>query len=157
MTSLLKKMTNPLLVAVFLLTSFSMAVDARPLNDRKTIEVISSEQLLEIIQTEGFSNAEIDVDGDIEFFIDGHLAYFILSEDYDYVFFQTWWSTDNVDEYDMNDWNAQALFSRAYIDDEGDAVLESDFSFVGGVRVAAFREYVRNAISQFHEFSSIYF
>lgn len=155
--TLLKKFTGTLFATLFLLTSLSLTADAKPLHDRKVIDVITSEQLLEIVQDEGFPDANIDEDGDIEFFIDGHLAYFILSEDLDYVYFQTYWSDSEVDEYDMNDWNAQALFSRAYIDDEGDPILEADFSFEGGVRVGAFQYFIRNTISQFHEFDSIYF
>lgn len=33
----------------------------------------------------------------------------------------------------INDWNKGKRFSRAYLDDDGDAVLEADLDFEGGV------------------------
>lgn len=42
----------------------------------------------------------------------------------------------------MNDWNKAMRFSRAYIDDEGDPVIESDLDLEGGASVGAVEEFI---------------
>jgi hypothetical protein len=43
----------------------------------------------------------------------------------------------------MNKWNRDHRFSRAYRDDDGDAVLEADLDFAGGVTEEAIKAWVR--------------
>ncbi len=42
----------------------------------------------------------------------------------------------------MNEWNQSHRFSRAYIDDENDPVIESDLDLEGGATVGAVREFI---------------
>ncbi len=43
---------------------------------------------------------------------------------------------------DINKWNMEKRFSRAYLDDEGDPVVESDLDLEGGVSLGAVREFI---------------
>ena len=43
----------------------------------------------------------------------------------------------------MNEWNRDHRFARAYRDDDGDAVLEADLDFAGGVTEEAIKAWVR--------------
>lgn len=43
----------------------------------------------------------------------------------------------------INEWNKRRRFSRAYLDDEGNAVLESDMDLEGGVTTGAIREFLK--------------
>ena len=43
----------------------------------------------------------------------------------------------------VNEWNKSKRFSRAYIDDEGDPVIESDLDLEGGTTVGAIQEFIR--------------
>jgi len=43
----------------------------------------------------------------------------------------------------VNEWNKSKRFSRAYIDDEGDPVIESDLDLEGGSTVGAIQEFIR--------------
>ena len=42
----------------------------------------------------------------------------------------------------VNEWNKKHRFSRAYIDDSGDPVLESDLDFDGGVTLDSLKLFV---------------
>ena len=44
--------------------------------------------------------------------------------------------------HSMNKWNAEKRFSRAYIDDEDDPVVESDLDLEGGSSLGAVREFI---------------
>lgn len=43
----------------------------------------------------------------------------------------------------INEWNKSKRFSRAYVDDEGDAVIEADLDFAGGVTKDAIEEFIK--------------
>lgn len=43
----------------------------------------------------------------------------------------------------INEWNRRRRFSRAYLDGEGNAVLESDLDLDGGVGIDAVREFIK--------------
>ncbi len=43
----------------------------------------------------------------------------------------------------INEWNKTKRFSRAYIDDEGDAVIEADLDFAGGVTKETIEEFIK--------------
>lgn len=60
-------------------------------------------------------------------------------------------SVDKFDENIFNDWNSDALFTRAYFRDE-QAILESDLNINGGITLenfAAFLAYYQNALPEF--------
>ena len=42
-----------------------------------------------------------------------------------------------------NEWNKRHRFTRAYIDDDGDAVLEADIDFTGGVTEANIKAWIK--------------
>lgn len=56
-------------------------------------------------------------------------------------------SVEDVDVAWVNDWNAQQRWSRAYLDHDGDPVLESDLSLHGGVT----RENVRIFLEGYYQ------
>ncbi len=43
----------------------------------------------------------------------------------------------------INEWNKTKRFSRAYVDDEGDAVIEADLDFAGGVTKETVEEFIK--------------
>lgn len=43
----------------------------------------------------------------------------------------------------INEWNKRRRFSRAYLDEEGNAVIESDLDIEGGVTAGAVREFIK--------------
>lgn len=51
--------------------------------------------------------------------------------------------SDNATEARMNAWNRDMRYSRAYIDNDGDAVLELDLPLRGGVTQASFSSFIK--------------
>ena len=52
-------------------------------------------------------------------------------------------STDNPPSLELvNEWNREKRFSRAYLDEEGDPVLEADLDLAGGVADGAIRAFL---------------
>mgnify|MGYP005609176595 FL=1 len=52
-------------------------------------------------------------------------------------------STDNPPSLErVNEWNREKRFSRAYLDEEGDPVLEADLDLAGGVADGAIRAFL---------------
>lgn len=62
------------------------------------------------------------------------------------------WFNDKVSVQKINDWNKKQRFCRAYLDKDGDAVLESDLDLEGGVtleNIKAFIDTYRNLLPLF--------
>ena len=53
----------------------------------------------------------------------------------------------------VNEWNQQKRFSRAYIDKDGDPVLEADIDFTGGVTEANIKAWVKLYRDQLMEYA----
>lgn len=53
----------------------------------------------------------------------------------------------------INSWNAARSWSRAYLDDENDPILEADFSFAGGVTRKAVVKWIQRFEESLEEYS----
>jgi Putative bacterial sensory transduction regulator len=53
----------------------------------------------------------------------------------------------------INTWNREKRFSRAYIDSENDAVIESDLDLEGGVSNKAIDEFIRTFRTSLKDFT----
>jgi hypothetical protein len=65
--------------------------------------------------------------------------------------FATFQGPSTADE--MNAWNRGARFSRAYVDEEADAVIEDDLLLAGGVTGESVRLYVNSFLVSLAEFA----
>ncbi|BBL94652.1 hypothetical protein TthHC11_21860 (plasmid) [Thermus thermophilus] len=59
---------------------------------------------------------------------------------------------DRPDHARLNGWNREKLFSRAYLDEDGDPVLEADLDLEGGVTNGAIRALLENFRDSMREF-----
>lgn len=62
-----------------------------------------------------------------------------------------------VDTKKINDWNKKHRFSRAYLDDTGDPVLESDLDFDGGVTLESLKLFIKvfkSSVADYKKFLS---
>ena len=89
-------------------------------------------QLIAIAKSEGYV-VSIDEDGDLLWKIEGFLAYILVSDDGEYVQFQSSFEEAGTSLEKVNAWNQSKRYSRSYIDSEGDPVLELDLDLEGGV------------------------
>ena len=60
---------------------------------------------------------------------------------------------DRPDHARLNGWNREKLFSRAYLDEDGDPVLEADLDLEGGVTNEAIRAFLENFRDSMREFT----
>lgn len=62
---------------------------------------------------------------------------------YESLLFYAAWSTETPFEFSVvNDWNRRARFGRAYVDEQGDPVIELDLLLSGGVTLETIKAYI---------------
>lgn len=112
--------------------------------DREVLERMTAERMESLIRLEGFADVSIDEDEDLIVRMNGYQVLVSVSQnDYSVVLFHFALGGTRATLRDINDWNAKKLFSRAYLDDDGDPVLEMDVDLAGGVTVARLRDAIR--------------
>ena len=107
---------------------------------QQMIAVSDPDQILNLARGYGSANLEKSDNGDplIRGRIDG-VGYAIFFNDCtnnrncDTLGFYAGWTDTNVTEAHVAEWNRTKRFSRAYIDDEGDPVIEFDVNLKSGV------------------------
>lgn len=101
----------------------------------------TDEQLVKMLEDEGFRSVQVVEPTVIEITIDGLDYYMFVYEDGD---LQLWFGlTDyDVNIQDMNEWNRTRRLTRAYIDDENDPILEADLLANAGYTTRQLAEWV---------------
>ncbi|WP_185962118.1 YbjN domain-containing protein [Palleronia caenipelagi] len=56
--------------------------------------------------------------------------------------------TKDLSASDLNDWNKESVLTRAYIDDEGDPVIEADLRVESGFSAARIRKFTDTFLEQ---------
>jgi hypothetical protein len=64
------------------------------------------------------------------------------------------WTGQNVNASDLNVWNRGYRFSHAYIDGDGDPVLEIDLDLAGGICEERIKDFVRTCNASFNRFQT---
>jgi hypothetical protein len=64
------------------------------------------------------------------------------------------WTNQNVTVDDINRWNRDFRFSRAYLDDDGDPVLELDLNMAGGICEDRIKDFLKTCTMSFSRFKS---
>jgi len=115
----------------------------------------SDQTLLEVLNEMGFGNAGPIDSGLLMFAVDGRQVLLINHADGNLqLHFAVTGGTWSYQ--DVNEWNKNRRLSRAYIDNEGDPVLEADLLASGGVSMSRLRRfidvYVRSSLVAFEYF-----
>lgn len=98
--------------------------------------------ILEIMKNEGYS-ATKDKDGDVEWKIDGFKAWIVFSDDESHLLFYSAFGDTEANLRKVNTWNSEVIYSRSYIDDNGDPIIEYPLRTKSGVT----REQVNDFLS----------
>lgn len=104
---------------------------------------LSSAQLQAQMQAGGYS-FEVDEDGDLIWTLNGYSAYLIIAEDQQSVLLRMSFHDSIATIDDVNGWNRAMKYSRSYIDEVGDPVLELDLELRGGVSAEHIQQFLRN-------------
>lgn len=68
---------------------------------------------------------------------------FLVADDQESIQAYAGFKSDKANLSKINDWNRSKRYSRAYIDKEGDPVIELDLDLVGGITPARFVDFVK--------------
>jgi hypothetical protein len=114
----------------------------------------TDEQLIEVLQSEGYRAVEKSDDRVLSIKIDGYTFYLYVYDDDD---LQLYFGLTGyeVTAADMNEWNRTNRLSRAYLDDVDDPVLEADLLANAGYSAAQLREWLsvfNSSAREFHQF-----
>ncbi len=90
-------------------------------------------QLVKILRQAGYVDIAAESADQIHFKRSGQIFYLNRYEDGDLVLYFGLTGYDHLRESDFNAWNREKRLTRAYLDSDGDAVLESDMLFDGGL------------------------
>lgn len=108
------------------------------------IKTLNGSQVQAILGDLGFTGSEIDADDDVIVNMHGYRLLVIVGSDKGRSL-MTRFAVSGTDAtlQSMNEWNRTKRYSRAYLDDDGDPVLESDLDLDGGVTRARVEDFFR--------------
>ncbi|MBX3468938.1 MAG: YbjN domain-containing protein [Planctomycetes bacterium] len=132
-------MSASLLAAAPLLSA--AAQDAR--GDQRVVGTLTGEEVKAILAVEGYAGITVDEDDDLLFSMEGTRCLVITSQRKTSILARFAWSGTSATLEGVNRWNREKGFSRAYIDGDGDPVLELDLELSGGVTVARVKDFFR--------------
>jgi hypothetical protein len=151
--------SNKIIIFISLILLFSLALSLGAqqkgqqelaIDDQQVVETISSQLMRDLLLAEGFTDVEIDQDDDIIVRMNGYrLIIFVRPNEYSTILFRFAISGSNADYLTVNDWDKTRLYTRAFLDEDGDPVLEMDLDLTGGVTIARIRDAIRT-YSQMH-------
>lgn len=113
-----------------------------PIASGQTIESISPKDLMAIFKSQGYS-CEFSSERAIVWTIDGLRTTMILSSSGSQIMFRAAFGDGNATMKRVNNWNKNRQFSRSYLDDDGDPVLELDLDLEGGVTKERIIDYLK--------------
>ena len=129
-----------LLLSVLILFGLS----ATPASAAEVIETISAQRVVELLGQAGFTGAEIDADQDVLVNMQGYRVLILVGSyqgknlSMKFALAGTQANHQTVNQFDL-----EKRFGRAYLDSDGDPVLESDLDLEGGVTEARVLDYFR--------------
>ncbi len=135
------------LVALLLLTSVPLAAQAPVTYQVNPAEVVR------FLSDVGFSGATLDEDGDVDVRMqDYDVLILVGSSNGRYLLAKFAITGSKGTMAMMNEWNRTHKYSRAYIDVDGDAMLESDLNLEGGVTAETIKAFLRTFDLSLREF-----
>jgi len=129
------------------LAAFALAVTLGAVEAQETVDAGKPEALLTLIQGFGTATLEADETGDpviLGMLGDKPIVLFFrgceVNTNCKFVSFYARWEQANVPADQLQTWNAQSYFSRAYFETPGVEVLTLDVNLFGGVTPANFTD-----------------
>lgn len=123
--------------------AFALFVLSPTLNAQEVLTRIGAPELHEIFRDEGYS-FETDSDGHVTWKLDGNLTRVYRSEEGNSLLFRVGFKNENTTLAKVNEWNKSKQFSRSYLDDDGDPVLELDLDIDGGITKARIIDFLKS-------------
>lgn len=109
-----------------------MALGALPSTASENISRITDAELMTVLKEEGYAPSLVKP-GLILVKMAGIKVLFLVWEDNESIQAYAGFESDDSSLKRINEWNRKRRLSRAYVDDDGDAVIELDLDLAGGV------------------------
>ncbi len=122
-------------------------------SDAGIIKTLSADQLMEVLSKEGLV-PEKTKETVIRVKMDQVGVLFFVSDSKENIQAYAGFESDNTTCAKVNQWNAEKRFSRAYLDDDDDPVIELDLDLEGGItqeRLIDFITTVRHSVAGFRK------
>lgn len=112
--------------------------------DRRIVTELTGERMKRSFTDEGFTDVRIDDDGDVIARMNGYQVIAFVQEN-DHPVLRYYFAIAGTDAtlVDLDEWNRERYFTKAYMDNEGDPVLEMVVNLEGGITVANLRHSIR--------------
>jgi hypothetical protein len=138
------------LTACLLMFASTSIVNAQ---DTRVVQTVTSAQMKSFFQDQGFTNVEVDSDDDLIVRMQGYrILVFVRGNDYSSIMYRFSLGETSATMRDVNDWNMNKKYSKAYLDNDGDPVLEMDVDLDGGVTIARIKDSIRTFNLSLSEF-----
>lgn len=137
----------PILTLIFLLTACVSTQTTEPrsaADDPRIINQISGTDLLELMLAAGY-DVSLDDDGDIRWELHQDLAWILVLSDGQLLQFWSYYGAPGVGLAEVNEWNKRYYYSKTYIDDDNDIIIEIDLDLKGGTTAGAILEFIYTA------------
>ena len=148
--SLTHRVSMPLtrLLAILIVAATVGLPAAHAGQDQAIITSITADQLKTILKEEGYA-VSTDQDGDLLWKIEGYRTYLIVSDKGQYVQFQSSFEETEATIEKVNEWNKTKRYSRSYLDDDQDPILELDLDLEGGITRARINSFLKTCAVSF--------
>ncbi|CAI8161242.1 YbjN domain-containing protein [Pseudidiomarina mangrovi] len=113
-------------------TPQAAAVERNQSNQSAVITTTSTEQMEQLLKSQGYAYT-IDEDGDLVWMHDGYKSIVLISREKNNLMFKAVFTDGGGNLETVNQWNQNVRYSRSYMSDDGDTVLELDLDLDGGV------------------------
>jgi Putative bacterial sensory transduction regulator len=132
----LRSLLTPLAIAAGLVISASHAA-AEP---REVFTRCTNRMIEKTLKAMGYAFTELENDA-YRFDVDGmRIVIFNKSED---IQLYAGWDLDGTTLNRVNEFNREKRWAKAYLDDDGDPVIEADLDFEGGVTQDSFERFIK--------------
>lgn len=136
-----------ILTLTFMLTACVSTPTTEPLpaaEDSRIINQISGSDLLELMLAAGY-DVTLDEDGDIRWELHQDLAWILILNEGQILQFWSYYGAPGIGLAEVNEWNKRYYYSKTYIDDDNDIIIEIDLDLKGGTTAGAILEFIYTA------------
>jgi hypothetical protein len=110
----------------------------------EVITRVSGTELLELMQASGY-DVVLDNDGDIRWELHQDVAWILILNEGQVLQFWSYYDGRGIGLAEVNDWNKRYYYSKTYLDDENDVIIEIDLDLKGGTTYGAIVEFIHTA------------
>jgi hypothetical protein len=127
----------------FLFVQF-VALNQSKAADSQVYETVSLEKLVSLLNSNGYQASLSDTGKSVVWMIEGRRNTLTVGQKSLYILFYCGVNAKGeVTIQTVNNWNKTKQFSRSYLDDEGDPILELDLDLTGGVTEARILDFFK--------------